>query len=144
MGASLTADGRALMIEAFWTPDIFVAIPTLYICLTRTVPVSNAAPEDLEEPDPLTGYDRVPYPLDSAYWTPDGFGQIFNNDGSRFFAAPDDDWGLLQGMALITSDVIDGVTGTVVAVGNLDEPFQPAIGETIPVDVGDITIGLFV
>lgn len=144
MGAALTSDGRALMVEAFWTPDIFVPVPTLYVCMCRSVPVSNAAPEDLEEPDVASGYARVAYPLNSAYWTPDGFGQIFNNDGSRFFAAPSADWGLQQGMALITTNVIDGVSGTVVAVGNLDEPFIPPIGLTIPIDIGDITIGLFV
>lgn len=140
MSMVLTTYGRQQMVNAFWTPDIFTPLTVVYFCYTRAVAQSNADGSQLDEPDPGAGYIRVGYPLSSSKWSPSGFGEIYNTD-LTFFAAVTGDWGLVQGMAL--ADTSDPGTGNVLAVGNITEPFQPAVGSIPIVDIADVVIGLY-
>lgn len=136
----LTTFGRQEMLNSFWTPDIFVAVPTLYFCYTREVPESNIDGASLDEPDIAAGYNRVGYPLDSTHWNPTGFSEVFNVN-QIVFPALTDDWGMLFGMAIADSPT-PGL-GNVYAVGAMAEPFQPEVGDQPTIDPSDVTIGLF-
>lgn len=140
MSAVLTTYGRQLMVNAFFTPDIFVPVPQLYYAYTLEVPESNADGSTLVEPATAAGYARVSYALNAAHWSPTGFGEVYNALVASFPALTAE-WGLLQGLALVDASALG--TGNVVLVGSLSEPWSPEIGDVPTVDPGDVTVGLF-
>lgn len=132
----LTLYGRQLLLDAMFAPDSYVA-PSIYFGLTLDIPVDNADGSVLNEPW-VGGYARPQYHFGSSYWTPSGFGEIYNAEQISF-AVPTADWGTLWSLVIVDSPWQG--QGNVVYIGELTDPFDPDDGTAPIVDIGDIVIG---
>lgn len=141
MSLELTQIGRQALIAAFFTPDLYVAVPTLHVAWMTEVPVSNMDGSQLMEPDTVNGYGRPAIAMNSNSWAPTGFGEIFNALTVPFPGQVLAPWGLILGMALVDTDVVG--QGNVYVIGNVVEPFSPDVGTTPQVSPSDIVIGLY-
>jgi hypothetical protein len=134
MPGNWTMYGRQLMICSLLTPDAVVALGSLQIALTTTVPVANASALQLEEP---TGsYQRQPYQASGTWWGPTGFGEIYNTHAVVFPTVTDASWGLIRGWALI-----DPVAGQCLAVGSIQDPFVADVGVAPQIEPGTLLLG---
>jgi hypothetical protein len=137
VSATFTMYGRMVLLLAYWNPDTFTPLDHTQICLCLDVPPSNASEDQLVEPATLDGYARIDYPMDAAHWPDSGFAELYNAEA---FAFPhvDDDWGLIQGWA-----ILDPVAGECLAVGGFAEPFFASLGMDPLIEAAGITLGLY-
>ena len=149
MSATLTPHGRGLLLTAVFCPELYTPPSSLFMALTRNVPVDNDEPDLLDEPVdpdtglPLGGYGRLDLgSLNIDNWAFTGFSEVYNWNPYVWPAATGE-WGLMQGWAILDSDVIG--EGFVIAVGEQPEPYQilSAGDRPPPIDVGGLAIGLY-
>jgi hypothetical protein len=138
MSATFTMFGRQQMLDAYWNPDVFVALANAQICLCLQVPPSNASEDQLVEPDPVNGYARITYAMDSGHWPSSGFAEIYNAFPLVFPTVITADWGLIMGWC-----ILDTVHDLALAVGGFGEPFLGAVGMTPTIETQGITLGLY-
>lgn len=134
MSSTWTMYGRQAMLGAFLAPDTSAAMGALQVALTRAVPVANAAPSQLVEPEG-GGYVRADYQALSTHWTPTGFGEYVNSrkiDFPEAFAS----WGLICGWALIYPG-----GDQCLAVGSIQTPFVAGIGVVPTIAPGVLLLG---
>lgn len=137
MSATFTTYGRQLMMGALFDPDNFVPIPTLTVALCTDPPATNASIEDLIEPDPLDGYERVDYPSITGAWASSGFAErVTANDIAWPVVIAD--WGWVYGFAFL--DIPNLQT---VIVGTLATPFVAVAGMVPTLEAGTVSFGLY-
>lgn len=111
---------RNKLLQAYFTPDTYVADSTLYVAVTNAVGEVNAPGANLNEPA-ASAYARCAVPLSSDYWDLSGYGELFNIVDIDFPPpVAGEDWGYLGGWAVV--DAPDG--GMTQAVGALVLPMQ--------------------
>lgn len=140
MSATLTPYGRALLLNAVFRHDVYVAPTGIWLAYTRAIPVAGSDGTQLDEP---TGLVRTALPaLTSAGWgLTAGFSEVYNMTAITP-AAASADCGLLQGWAVVNTATI--AQGDCVAVGELVLPFQLDAGESPPpIDIGGLAFGLY-
>lgn len=148
MSATLTPFGRHLLLAAVFTPELYTPPEGLWLAVTREVPVDNDDAAALDEPvddlgAALNGYGRLDLgALNIDNWAFSGFSEVYNWNPYVWTPATGP-WGLIQGFAILDSDVLG--EGNVVAVGEQVEPYQITIAGDAPppIDVGGLAIGIY-
>ena len=136
MGATFTMYGRQQMLKAYWQ-SAAVVLASSQMALVTSVPPSNAAASQLVEPSSADGYARITCPMTTAFWGESGFSEIYNLQ-AMVFPEVEDDWGLIQGWAIVAV-----AAGQCLAVGGLAEPFDAVTGMIPTIEIQGITLGLY-
>lgn len=136
MGATFTMFGRAYMLSAVATPNLYVAPTQFQVALTSIVPVANANVSQLQEPA-APSYARQTYLADSDHWHPSGFGEYYNAIKITFPQVTEV-WGRIAGWALILPSI-----NQVLTAGSIDDPYQTILGMVPSLDVGVVLLGIY-
>ena len=121
MSATWSMWGRHLLLAQTLTPELVADLSGLQLALTRSVPVANASPSQLLEPN-TGGYARVAYGIGGAYWRRTGFGE-YQNTQSLSFPEITASWGLIVGWALVVP-----AADQCLAMGSIKDPFVGVVG----------------
>ena len=133
---SWTMFGREGMLGAYLTPDTVVPLGALQVALTRSIPVANAAANQLIEPN-TGGYARAAYYANGAHWSPTGFGE-YANSLPIVFPEITASWGLIVGWALI-----DPVSGQCITVGEIADPYVAEMSTIAVISPGVLVLGSY-
>jgi len=136
VAATFTMFGRAYLLSAVVTPDLFVAPTELHIALTNTVPTANSTVSQLLEPA-APSYARQVYGVSSELWYPSGFGEYYNS-ATITYPMVTELWGRIAGWAAILPDIDECLT-----VGSIDDPYQTILGMVPRLDPGVVLLGIY-
>ena len=131
---SFTTWGRSVMVNAVFRPETASALGTLWMALTRQVPVSTDTGDTVIEPD-ASSYERSPYGVGTYYWNLSGPGLLLNAR-TVDWRSPDDDWGQVTGWALCT----ESTSGMVLAFGALPRATTITRGMRLRIPPGAIRL----
>lgn len=136
MAATFTMFGRAYLLSAVVTPDLFTAPTTLQIALTNNVPTANSTVSQLLEPT-APSYARQDYDVGSEFWYPSGFGEYYNS-ATITYPMVTELWGRVAGWAVILPDIEECLN-----VGSIDDPYQTILGMVPRLDPGVVLLGIY-
>jgi hypothetical protein len=136
VAATFTMFGRAYLLSAVVTPDLFTPPATLQIALTNTVPTANSTVTQLLEPT-APSYARQTYDVGSEHWYPSGFGEYYNS-AAIVYPMVTELWGRVAGWAAILPDIDECLT-----VGSIDDPYQTILGMVPRLDPGVVLLGIY-
>lgn len=136
MSGASTLGYRADQVKAVWHRQL-PSWSSVLVCLTRRVPSSNAAPDQLDEPVGL-GYARVTVAVSAANWPLQNSTEVGNGIAIVFPEATGL-WGDVAGWAVLSAET----TPKTLAVGTLAEPVRVSAGIQPVVQPGAIVFGVY-
>lgn len=114
------------------------------VALTRKVPTTNSAVDQLDEPVGL-GYARQQFALSSANFAMINDNEVANT-GTLYFPLATGSWGTIHGWAIISHKLTAWAPGTeplVMAVGTLNEPIRVVTNIRPYLGPGSLVFGLY-
>jgi hypothetical protein len=137
MPSTFTMYARRQLLKSMFTPDDFLALESVEVALTRSIPPANAAADQLIEPD-ADSYSRQVYPVGVVYWAPTNFGELYNTLTVQWEQIASQEWGFMRGWA-----VLDPVSGQCLNVGSIIRPFRGITGMEPKLEPGTLMLGLY-